>query len=354
MSAHVLYATQDALPLASGFAGLLGQALARFDLALESDGADSAGAFVFRGARFRLTLALHPFPCPAEDLASALDAPFLAVKAPGLPEQVAAHGAHLRLDLTAPAAPAKPLPWHLRLVVLHRALLALAELSPPVALHMGLSDMLFDADELEQTRTATLPMQLCLHPLPVAAADVPEIAGILPPLGLVVAGAERFCGKPLILAPSGLPLTEGAALVARLLRDHASGKAPLEDGAVLQDAQHGAVYLRHGPPDEGASKGRILVGLGQAPDDSVLRAKPLSAADLRPAPLKRGKGRVAGAGGGLAAEALRLVLSPNGLLVIGGVIAFVVISHMAANWVDAQNAALGFSDEMFKAGATRP
>ncbi|MCM2560996.1 hypothetical protein M8756_01955 [Lutimaribacter sp. EGI FJ00015] len=344
LTAHLLYPPRAALPETAAFAGRLSRAVERFGLSLDHETGDEPGLHWFRNARVCLSLWRHQHPCPPEALSEALDAPYLAVKSPQLAADVAAHGQHIVLRVAPAAAPADPLPWHLQLLLLHRALLALSETCPPAAVHMGLSRMLFTPDEIAQTRDMALPLPLCLAPLPIAAPDVPVVAGILPPLGLVLQGAERFCEKPLVLAPSTLALADGFALAARLLRDHAAGLAPLHDGTVLHDPQAGPIHLRHSPPDTGAEKGRILIGLGAPPDDSALRARPLSAQALRPQGPKA-RSSPPRPGDNLLNKAVGLALSPNGLVVIFGIAAFLAISHGAASWIDSQSEMLRMSLE---------
>ena len=339
LEAHLLFRPGATQPQATAFAGKMAEALRRFDLPLIAEGQNEAGQLVFANPRFRLTLKYHHGPCPPETLAAALQAPVLALKPGDLRTQTAEHAQHLTVSVqpTAPGAagPQGPLPWHMRLVVLHRAILALFDLSEAEMLHFPLSDMLFARSEVLETRDATLPLPLCLHPLPIAPADVPTIAGVLPPLGLVALGSERFCGKPVVLAPSSVPLREGITLVAALLRDHAGGVLALDDGAELRNPSHGGVFIRHTAPDEGAPKGRILIGLGDWPPETAVHGRPLLLDELSPD--RSGAARKGTSTPGFLGQIGRALLTPNGLMIVGALIIYVVVSHLAAAWIDSQS-----------------
>lgn len=332
--ANILYAPDAGRPDATAFLGALNAALGRFRMVLHSDGQDEDGNLVFGDARVGVTLHRAATPCPADTLAGALAAPIMALKPAGIRAGVAAHAGHVSVTVAARQG-ASPLPWHLQLVVLHRAILVLFDISDAGLAHLPLSDMLFDRDEIAGTRDMTVPLALCLHPVPIAARDVPVIAGVLPPLGLVMLGAERFCGKPVVLAPSPLPLQEGLALVTQLVRDHAGGLRLLEDGAHFDDAGPGGVFIRHSAPDDGAPAGRILIGPGDWPDPEAARGRPMSMHDLTP--------DTGGARGlrdtppGLLARAGKAAMTPGGLTLIAAVLAYLAIGQLAATWFEGQS-----------------
>jgi hypothetical protein len=339
LEAHLLFRPGATQPQATAFAGKMAEALRRFDLPLVAEGQNDAGELLFTNPRFRLTLKYHHDPCPPETLIAALQAPVLALKPGDLRRQAADHAQHLTVSVTPKAQGTAslqgPLPWHMRLVVLHRAILALFDLSEAEMLHFPLSDMLFARSEVLETRDATLPLPLCLHPLPIAPPDVPTIAGVLPPLGFVALGSERFCGKPVVLAPSPVPLREGITLVAALLRDHAGGVLTLDDGRELRNPSHGGVFIRHTAPDEGAPDGRILIGLGDWPPETAVHGRPLLLDELLPG--HAGTVRKGKPAPGFLGQIGRALLTPNGMMIVGALIVYVVVSHLAAAWIEGQS-----------------
>ncbi len=332
--AQILYGPDTALPDATAFLGTLNAELARFGIELHSDGQSDDGGLRFAGPRVGVALRRVSSPCPSETLDEALGAPILAVKASDLARRARAHASHADIAVFTPEG-ADPLPWHLRFVVLHRAIVTLFDISDASAACLPASAMLFDRSEIEASRDMTVPLTLCLHPIPIAAPDVPVISGVLPPLGIVALGSERFCDKLLVLAPSPLPLREGLALLARLLRDHAGNIRALEDGSQFDDLGHGGVFVRHGAPDEGAPNGRIIVGLGDWPDARIAQARPLSLSDMAPDAMKASAPRELPPS--MMSRAMRLALSPNGLTVIAALVLYLTFSHVAANWMEGQS-----------------
>lgn len=336
--AHLLYPPDASLPDLSGFAPRVNGALARVHLALQDEGRDEAGAHAFVHPLVTLRLRMVTGRCPTPDLAPALAAPFLALKPNDLRAQAARHGQYVEVTVTGTTAPDADdgLPWLMHLYVLHRALLALVDRRSEAVLHMGLSGMLFTRKELLDTADMTLPISLCLHPLPVVAAQAPTIAGVLPPLGMIALGAERFCGKPMTLIPSPLPPREGLALVALILRNHVGGMFRLQDGAHLHTPTHKGILIRHSAPDDGAPEGRILVGLGDWPDPEAPPPRPVDLSELAPQrtpPPIQGPGMMAQAAGRLG----QFAVSPNGLITIAGIAAYLLVSQLAGHWFEIQS-----------------
>lgn len=334
--AHLLYPKQTALPDLASLAARMNDDLARVQLELRDQGVDGSGAHVFAHPLVTLHIRAVAGPCPASDLAPAMSAPFLAMKSPDLAARAARHRHHLELCVTCTAESGDSLPWSVQLVVLHRALLALIHDTHDAILHMGLSHMLFTAREVLDTADMTLPIPLCLHPLPVARADVPTIAGVLPPLGLIALRSERFCDRPVTLVPSTMPLRDGLDLLAAILRDHAGGVFALTDGARLNNPAHGGIFVRYGPADDAAPAGRILIGLGGWPDPDAAPPRPVDLSELmpdRPAPAApQSQTMLARLTGG----ALRFAASSNGMITLAGIAAYLLISHVAGQWFDSQ------------------
>lgn len=338
--AHLLYPTQAAPPDMADLVARLNDDLARVQLVLRNQGIDRSGAHVF--AHPLVTLHIRPVaaPCPASDLAPAMAAPFLAMKSPDLAARAARHTHHLELRVTCTANPDATdgaLPWPMQLVVLHRALLALVRDEADVVVHMALSDMLFSRAEVLDTAEMTLPIPLCLYPLPVAQADVPTIAGVLPPLGLIALGAERFCDRPVMLMPSLLPLRDGLTLLGAILRDHAGGVFPMTDGAHLNNPGHGGIFVRHAPADDSAPMGRILIGLADWPDPTAPPPRPVGISELAPEQARATTSPPQGMIGRIAGGIGRFAASPNGMITIAGIAAYLLISHMAGQWFDSQS-----------------
>jgi len=331
--AHLLYPKDAGLPDLAGFAARLNDALARVQLSLQDMGQDDAGAHVFAHPLVSLRLRMVDIPCPVPALAAALNAPFMAVKPGDLPDQVARHAWYMELTVTTTATQDDDgtLPWPMQLVVLHRALLILIDADADVVVHMPLSDMLFTRSEVLATSEMTLPIALCLHPLPIASAQVPTIAGILPPLGLILIGAERFCDKTVMLVPSTLPLHDGLTLLTSLLRDHVGGVFRLDDGAHLRHPTHDGIFIRHGGPD-----GRILIGLGDWPDPDAPPPRVVDLSELTPRP-RRPVTHESGLMAQIASRIGRFALSPNGLITIAGIAAYLLISHLAGQWFESQS-----------------
>lgn len=331
--AHLLYPKDAGLPDLAGFAVRLNDALARVQLSLQDMGQDDAGAHVFAHPLVSLRLRMVDIPCPDPALAAALSAPFMALKPGDLPDQVARHACYMELIVTTTATQddGGTLPWPMQLVVLHRAMLILIDADADVVVHMPLSDMLFTRSEVLATSEMTLPIALCLNPLPIASAQVPTIAGILPPLGLILIGAERFCDKTVMLVPSTLPLHDGLILLTSLLRDHVGGVFRLDDGAHLRHPTHDGIFIRHGGPD-----GRILIGLGDWPDPDAPPPRVVDLSELTPRP-RRPVTHETGLVAQIASRIGRFALSPNGLITIAGIAAYLLISHLAGQWFESQS-----------------
>ena len=317
-TAHVLLRAGHVAPVPLAVLSWLNTHLASHGVALRIASSDGE-ATVMEGCNLRLTLRDCDAPLSPDLLSTALWAPIVALKPGDLAATVASHGRHIAISVEGGVLATC-------LATLHHAVLAMSQSTEPVLVHWGPSDMLYRPDEVMATRHMSLPIPLCLHPVPLFAHEAP-----LNP-GFVALGSERFCGRIVVMMPSPLPLAQSLDLVARLLRNCMAGLITLEDGQTVADDDAGLVHIVATPPDDGAPLGRLLLGLGRVPKIDEVQTLDMG---HRPAPTAP---KAASHDRALAGHARPAFMSTgNVLMLAAGIVTYAAISQSIGLWFNAQS-----------------
>lgn len=195
-------------------------------------------------------------------------------------DKVDQHRKHLFLTVT-PRHQADALtdPLHLSLIALHRAVLALMELSDPLAIYWAQSRILLRPVEMAATVSDPFPVTLVTRPVLMCAG---QDTNNRPLTCFAINQSDRFFGKPLVLEDTRMTPQGAATLSATLLQRRLAGGLPLNHGDVVALSAAETLYVRHDPASQTYPDG--LIRLSSSPRARRLAPKVTSKAAPNIAP----------------------------------------------------------------------
>lgn len=197
----------------------LSDALAPLDIPFRSIPTPSARRAVFSSTHLHVVVSFEDKPLRPEALSRALNAPLTRLRGVNYDVAVSRHRSAIRLSVQDGAAPstaqADPVSDIMKLIVLHRAAVILAEQSRATLLYWPQSETVLSARELAETAGSAFPATLATRPVPgrVTLSDG---------TALDVMNAERaedLIGLPLMIErpPQGLGLSHALAALSDAL-----------------------------------------------------------------------------------------------------------------------------------------